>query len=229
MFYSGEVHPWRIPSPGLWLDIFQKIRALGYTGVSFYVDWALLEGNPGHFTAEGVFGYEQFFAAAAEAGIYLLARPGGYVNAEISGGGFPGWLGREPANLRTNMTGFIEAQSNYIANIGKVIAEAQITNGGPVVLLQADNEYTYGVDWVYTALSQATLGSGLIQHPRSSSRTFHTGRRSTSSSAMRASSCHLSITRHNPSAFSLLETQVDQTFTVGIHNQRVLAKTDSNV
>lgn len=39
LFYSGEVHPFRLPVPGLWLDVFQKIRAMGYTGVSFYVDW----------------------------------------------------------------------------------------------------------------------------------------------------------------------------------------------
>ena len=39
IFYSGEFHPFRLPVPGLWLDVFQKIRALGYTGVSFYTDW----------------------------------------------------------------------------------------------------------------------------------------------------------------------------------------------
>jgi len=41
--------------------------------VSFYVDWALLEGNPGTFTAEGVFDFDPFFEAATQAGIYLLA------------------------------------------------------------------------------------------------------------------------------------------------------------
>ena len=35
LFFSGEFHPFRLPSPGLWLDVFQKIRALGYSGVSF--------------------------------------------------------------------------------------------------------------------------------------------------------------------------------------------------
>ncbi|KAI1824793.1 glycoside hydrolase family 35 protein [Xylaria intraflava] len=144
IFYSGEFHPWRLPVPGLWLDIFQKIKALGYTGVSFYADWALLEGNQGHFTAEGVFAYEPFFDAAAEAGIYLLARPGPYINAEVSGGGYPGWLQRSPGTLRTNETAYMETTENYVANIGKIIAAAQITNGGPVVLLQAENEY----DWV---------------------------------------------------------------------------------
>ena len=43
--YSGEYHPYRLPAPGQWLDVFQKIRALGYNGVSFYVDWSLLEGT----------------------------------------------------------------------------------------------------------------------------------------------------------------------------------------
>lgn len=42
LFYSGEYHPFRLPVPGLWFDVFQKIRALGYTGVSIYTDWALV-------------------------------------------------------------------------------------------------------------------------------------------------------------------------------------------
>ncbi|KAK6400540.1 hypothetical protein LTR81_024203 [Elasticomyces elasticus] len=143
-FYSGEIHPFRLPSPPLWRDLFQKVRALGYNGVSFYVDWALLEGNPGHFTAEGVFAFEPFFEAATQAGIYLLARPGPYVNAEISGGGFPGWLARNPAILRTNESAYVDATRNYVSNIGAIFAKAQITNGGPVILVQPENEYTNG-------------------------------------------------------------------------------------
>jgi beta-galactosidase GanA len=76
--YSGEFHPWRLPSVDLWTDVLQKIKAIGYNGVSFYVDWAPLEGRPGHFSAEGVFAYEPFFAAAEEVGLYLIARPGPY-------------------------------------------------------------------------------------------------------------------------------------------------------
>ena len=76
MFYSGEFHPFRLPVTSLWIDVFQKVKALGYTGVSFYVDWALLEGTPGVFRAEGNFDLGPFFDAASEAGIYLLARPG---------------------------------------------------------------------------------------------------------------------------------------------------------
>jgi hypothetical protein len=37
-----------------------------------------------------------------------------YINAEVSGGGFPGWLQRNPAHLRTNETGFLEATYKYV-------------------------------------------------------------------------------------------------------------------
>jgi beta-galactosidase GanA len=57
----------------MWLDIFQKIKALGFTSVSFYVDWALVEGKQGDFSAEGVFDFLPFFNAAWEAGLYLVA------------------------------------------------------------------------------------------------------------------------------------------------------------
>lgn len=70
------------------------------------------------------------------------------VNAEVSGGGFPGWLSRTSDMLRTNQSGYLEATQNYVSNIGKIIADAQITNGGPVIAFQAENEYTFGMDWV---------------------------------------------------------------------------------
>lgn len=72
MIMSGELHPWRLV-PSLYDDIFQKIKALGFNCVSFYVMWALLEASPGNFTADGVFAYEPFLEAAQRAGIYLIA------------------------------------------------------------------------------------------------------------------------------------------------------------
>lgn len=56
--------------------------------MSAYFNWALLEGTQGNYTAEGVFALEPFFEAAKQAGIYILARPGPYINGEVSGGEF---------------------------------------------------------------------------------------------------------------------------------------------
>lgn len=109
MMYSGELHPFRMPVPTLYLDIFQKIKALGFNMVSFYIDWALLEGKPGEFRADGIFDLEPFFKAAQDAGIYLLARPGPYINAEVSGGGYPGWMQRVAGKLRTAAPDYLKA------------------------------------------------------------------------------------------------------------------------
>ena len=106
----------RLPVPSLWLDVLQKIKALGFNCVSFYVDWALVEAKPGDYRAEGIFALEPFFEAAKEAGIYLLARPGPYINAEVSGGGFPGWLQRVNGTLRTADKGFLDATEKYENN-----------------------------------------------------------------------------------------------------------------
>ncbi|KAJ5575338.1 Glycoside hydrolase family 35 [Penicillium hetheringtonii] len=142
MVFSGEVHPFRLPVPSLWIDVLQKIKALGFNGVSIYIDWALLEGKPGHYRAEGIFDLEPFFEAAKEAGIYILARPGPYINAEVSGGGFPGWLQRVNGTLRSSDEAYLKSTDNYISNIAATIAKAQITEGGPVILYQPENEYS---------------------------------------------------------------------------------------
>ncbi|UZP39343.1 hypothetical protein NXS19_007159 [Fusarium pseudograminearum] len=140
--FSAEIHPFRLPVPSLYLDLFHKVKAMGFNMVSFYVDWALLEGKPGEFRSEGSLDLQPFIDAAQEAGIYLLARPGPYINAEVSGGGFPGWLQRVKGFLRTNATDYLESTDNYVAKVGAIIAKAQITNGGPVILYQPENEYS---------------------------------------------------------------------------------------
>lgn len=161
---SGEFHPFRLPSPGLWLDVFQKVRALGYSGVSFYLDWAVLEGERGHIRLEAVFALDKFFGAASKAGIYLIARPGPYINAETSGGGFPGWLQRLEGNLKTTDQDYLDAITPYISTVGGIIAKAQITNGGPVMLLQPENEYTLCVSTTgYTQTNNLTIGLGGLE------------------------------------------------------------------
>jgi hypothetical protein len=141
MILSGEIHPFRMPVQSLWLDLLQKVKASGYNCVSIYIDWFLLEAKRGSFRAEGIFSLEPFFEAAQKAGVYVIARPGPYINAEVSGGGFPGWLTRLPGALRTNSEQFINATDLYTREISRIIGAAQITNGGPVVLFQPENEY----------------------------------------------------------------------------------------
>ena len=82
---------------------------MGFSGVSFYVDWGLLNGNPGHAVLDGIWGFDDLFAAANEAGVYLIARPGPYINAEVSAGGFSGLLLRIKCTLRTTCFEYLDA------------------------------------------------------------------------------------------------------------------------
>lgn len=140
--FGGEMHPFRLPVPGLWLDVFQKIKAMGFNAVSFYTYWGLLEGHRGTVVDDGIWSLTAFFEAAAEAGIYLIARPGPYINAETAAGGMPGWTLRLNATLRSDDPVYTSSIVTYMASIGAQIAAAQITRGGPVVLVQPENEYS---------------------------------------------------------------------------------------
>ena len=72
--------------------------------------------------------------------IFLLRPSLGKTNFPIIR--FPGWLQRVKGVLRSRAPDYLNATNNYVANIGATIAKAQITNGGPVILLQPENEYS---------------------------------------------------------------------------------------
>lgn len=145
MLLSGEFHPWRIPSPGLWFDVLQKIKGLGYNAISFYVNWALVEGKEGEVRFNDAFALQPMIDAAAEAGLYLIARPGPYINSELSGGGFPGRLQRLKGELRSTAPDFINATNLYISSVLDIVTKNEISRGGPVILVQPENEYSITV------------------------------------------------------------------------------------
>ncbi|KAJ7729673.1 glycoside hydrolase family 35 protein [Mycena maculata] len=148
---SAEFHPWRLPgNPDIWADVFQKIRANGFNTVSFYVNWALhfptpdTNGGEGDFAAGTYRDIDRFIQEAKNAGLWMIARPGPYINGETTGGGFPGWVGNIAGSLRTDNTNYTQAWTPYLTAISKIIARNQITEGGPIILIQAENEFSEG-------------------------------------------------------------------------------------
>ncbi|KAG7096629.1 hypothetical protein E1B28_004046 [Marasmius oreades] len=140
--WGGEMHPYRLPVPSLYLDILQKIKATGFNTVSIYIFWGIMEAKRGEVSFEGFRDLQPFFDAAKKAGLYVITRPGPYINAETTGGGFPGWGTYTPGLWRTSNATYVEAYQNYIRSVGEKIAANEITKGGPVILFQAENEYT---------------------------------------------------------------------------------------
>ena len=66
--WSGEIHPFRLPSPDLWRDVLQKMKANGYNGVSIYVDWGYHSPKPGVYDFSGVRDIDRFLDIANELG-----------------------------------------------------------------------------------------------------------------------------------------------------------------
>lgn len=89
VLWSGEVHPFRLPSPSLWRDVLQKLRAHGYNAISIYVSWNYHSPAPGKYDFTGVRDLDLFLRTAAETGLYVILRTGPYINAEVDAGGFP--------------------------------------------------------------------------------------------------------------------------------------------
>jgi beta-galactosidase GanA len=139
--WSGEMHPFRLPDPAQWRDVIQKMKALGFNGVSFYFDWAYHSPAQGVYDFSGVRNVERVFEIAEEEGMYVIARTGPYVNAELSGGGFPGWMLRNRAEARTDDPAYLAAVDEWMTQIDAIVARHQVTTGGgTVIAYQLENE-----------------------------------------------------------------------------------------
>ncbi len=144
MVWSGEFHYWRLPSPALWSDVLQKIKAAGFNTISIYFDWAYHSPKAGVYDFTGIRDVSKLLTIAQDAGLYVIARPGPYINAETDAGGFPGWLITQKGRARSSASDYTAAYMDWLSHIDPILAQHQITNGGNIILYQVENEYTYG-------------------------------------------------------------------------------------
>lgn len=142
VLWSGEVHPFRLPSPSLWRDVLQKLRAHGYNTISVYVSWNYHSPAPGHYDFTGVRDLDLFLRTAAETGLYVILRPGPYINAEVDAGGFPGWLTATKGTARTSDPTYLSYVDEWLSAVNRIAARHLHTRGGgTIVLYQLENEY----------------------------------------------------------------------------------------
>jgi len=150
-FISGELHPARIPKE-YWRHRIQMTKAMGCNAIAAYVFWNY------HETEEGTFDFSsenrniaEFIKICQEEGMWVLLRPGPYVCAEWDFGGMPPYLLKNPdLKVRCMDTRYMEAVERYIKNLSRQIKKLQCDNGGPILMMQIENEYgSYGNDKEY--------------------------------------------------------------------------------
>lgn len=165
--FSGEMHYFRVPRE-YWRDRFRKARAMGLNAICTYMPWNLHEPEPGMFDFTGMLDVATFLREAQEEGLLAILRPGPYICAEWDFGGLPPWLLRVPdIKVRCADTRFVEAAKNWIARVGQELSPLICAAGGPIVMVQVENEYgAFGNDKPYLEiLRQATLDAGFVDLP----------------------------------------------------------------
>jgi beta-galactosidase len=161
---SGEMHPARIPSM-YWRHRIQMAKAMGCNTISVYIFWNYHESEEGifDFTSEN-HNLGEFFRMVQEEDLFLIVRPGPYVCAEWELGGIPPYLLRIPdIKLRCMDPRYMAAAERYMVKLSSEMKPYLITNGGPVLMLQVENEYgSFGNDRNYmTRLKDIWVENGI--------------------------------------------------------------------
>jgi beta-galactosidase len=147
---SGEMHYPRVPR-AYWRDRMQKMKSLGLNTLCTYVFWNLHEPRPGDFDFSGNLDLAEYLRTAQSEGLWVLLRPGPYICSEWEFGGMPAWLLASPnMKVRSADPRFLGAAERYMKRVGREAAGMQIAHGGPILMVQVENEYgSYGSDPEY--------------------------------------------------------------------------------
>ena len=77
-------------------------------------------------------------------GLWVILRPGPYCCAEVDYGGIPYWTAKTEnagVKIRSNDPKYVAWSKRYIDRVAKEVADLQITRGGPLIMVQIENEF----------------------------------------------------------------------------------------
>ena len=141
---SGAFHYFRTPGEKLALDRFLKMKAGGYNTVDIYFNWNYHSIKEGEYDFDGIKDVRKVLKAAKDAGLFVIARPGPFINAEVNAGGLPFWLLQKKDVIPRNRIG---TEYKYSPEYMKYIAQWYdqiipiINEFDNVILFQIENEY----------------------------------------------------------------------------------------
>ena len=149
---AAELHYPRIPQP-YWDQRIKLSKALGMNAICIYVFWNFHEETPDKFDFTGNKDLREFIRLCDENDMKVIVRPGPYVCAEWEMGGLPWWLLKnKDVRLREDDPYFLERVKKFEEAVAQEISHLTIENGGPVIMMQVENEYgAYGVNKPYVA------------------------------------------------------------------------------
>ena len=149
---AAEMHYPRIPR-AYWDHRIKMAKALGMNTICIYIFWNIHEQREGQFDFSDNNDVAAFCKLAQKNGMYVIVRPGPYVCAEWEMGGLPWWLlKKKDIRLREQDPYFMERVKIFEEKVGEQLAGLTIQKGGPIIMVQVENEYgSYGEDKPYVS------------------------------------------------------------------------------
>jgi beta-galactosidase len=159
----GEFHYSRVPESE-WEEELLKMKSAGVQIVSTYVIWIHHEEVEGEFDWSGQRDLKHFVELCGRHGLYVIARIGPWTHGESRNGGFPDWLLKK-GPTRRNDPSFMSSVGTFYSQIGVQLKGLLWKDGGPVIGIQLENEYSsrgasQGEEYIL-ALKKLAIKSGL--------------------------------------------------------------------
>ena len=155
----GEFHYARYPAAE-WREELLKMKAGGISIVSTYVFWIHHEEIEGQWDWSGNHDLREFVRLAGSVGLKVVVRCDPWCHGEVRNGGFPEWLVKTDWKLRSVDPRFLGEVRLLYGQIAAQLRGELWKDGGPVIGVQLENEYTGPADYMM-ALKQMARGAGL--------------------------------------------------------------------
>lgn len=158
LIIAGEVHYFRIPVER-WEETLVELKAAGMNTVSTYMPWIIHEEVEGEYDFDGHKKANQdlisFIKLVQKLDLYLIARPGPFIMAELKNEGIPYWVREKNPDAIPNTwdgqtvttstidysnQGYRRDAKKWMQAIGNVLKPFLHPNGGPIIGVQLDNE-----------------------------------------------------------------------------------------
>lgn len=136
----GEFHFSRYPR-AQWQEELLKMKAAGVNIVATYVIWIHHEEIKGQFDWSGQRDLHAFAELCARDGLYLFPRIGPWDHAEVRNGGLPDWVLKQ-SPTRVNDPVYLASVYSWYGQIGEQLKGLLFKDGGPVIGIQLENEYS---------------------------------------------------------------------------------------
>ncbi|GAE84694.1 beta-galactosidase [Bacteroides reticulotermitis JCM 10512] len=115
---------------------------MGLNTVATYVFWNFHEPEPDKWDFTGDKNLAEYIRIAGEENMMVILRPGPYVCAEWEFGGYPWWLQNiKGMEIRRDNPEFLARTKSYLERLYKEVGSLQCTKGGPIIMVQCENEF----------------------------------------------------------------------------------------